>query len=104
MKKKLYKDFVMLTQEEYDKIGETYWDKRREKYMIDLNWYIWQIGERKAKKNYVSHYHTILNWIRKAGVKKFVKQEPEKEVVNEMSEEQKEIIKQKYRQLQQKIC
>ena len=65
-----YLDFVFLIEEEYkkliDKLG-----KDKTQIMIErLNGYIGQIGIKKASKKYVSHYHTILNWVRMEDGKK----------------------------------
>ena len=61
-----YGEFVKLTKDEYDRLGNelgTY----REDMIVRLNEYIGQIGVMAASKKYKSHYYTILNWARRDG-------------------------------------
>jgi hypothetical protein len=57
-------EFVLLTKEEFEKLSNFLGEQVNE-YIKRLNDYIGQIGVIKAKKKYVSHYHTILNWVRR---------------------------------------
>jgi hypothetical protein len=65
--KQLYLEFVYLSIEEFKKLEERFGKEGLNGYIERLNGYIGQIGEAAAKKKYVSHYHTILNWARKDG-------------------------------------
>jgi hypothetical protein len=66
--KTLFLEFVLLTQEEYQKLLKKLGEDQTRKYIERLNGYIGQIGEKTAKKKYASHYFTILNWARKDGI------------------------------------
>ena len=55
-----YKDFVFLTKEEYKKLIEKIGKASAEDYIDRLNDYIGSKG-----KQYKSHYHTILVWVKK---------------------------------------
>ena len=61
-KKEKYKEFVLLHQEEYEKLISEYGQTLTDAYIDKLNNYIGSKG-----KKYKSHYHTILTWIRKEG-------------------------------------
>lgn len=63
--KQLYLEFVYLSLEEVKKLGDRFGKGGVDIFIERLNGYIGQIGEAAAKKKYVSHYHTILNWARK---------------------------------------
>ena len=68
--KKLFLDFVYLTEEEHARLLN-YYGKEHVNMMIErLNGYIGQIGEKKAKAKYTSHSHTIQNWSNKDGIEK----------------------------------
>lgn len=60
--KKLYLDFVRLTDGEYEKLIKKFWESRTKYWIERLNSYIGQIGTATASRKYKSHYHTILNW------------------------------------------
>jgi len=91
--KKQYKDFVFLTETEHAQLLNNYWEKWSA-YIRKLNDYIHQIWERKAKNKYKSHYHTILNWLRRDNIKKVVIKKQVIEEKVEMTAEQKaEAIK-----------
>ena len=62
--KKKYLDFVLLTEEEYNKLIDRYWKWIIERKIEDLNNYIWSKG-----KKYKSHYFTILERLRKENIK-----------------------------------
>lgn len=62
--KERHLEFVWLTPEEHGKLRHALGPKLT-LYLGRLNGYIGQIGERKAAQKYTSHYHTILNWMRK---------------------------------------
>lgn len=51
----------MLTPEEFSKLQKNLGNQATV-FIERLNGYIGQIGQAKASKKYVSHYHTILNW------------------------------------------
>ena len=55
--KKLYLEFVKLTEEEYQKLIDKLGQKTTNEYIERLNNYLGSKG-----KKYKSHYHTILNW------------------------------------------
>ena len=57
--KKKYLDFVLLTDEEYNKLKEKF-NSKLDYHIENLNNYIGSTG-----KKYKSHYHTILSWNRK---------------------------------------
>ena len=59
------KDFVYLTQKEYDTLKSEYWSKTTSDMIDRLNNYIWSTWTK-----YKSHYFTILNWIRKEWIPK----------------------------------
>jgi len=67
----LYLDYIYLTIEEYNKLIYNYWDNIINKYMNNLNDYIWS---KWAK--YKSHYFTILSWLNKDWIKKKEHKEP----------------------------
>ena len=52
--KKRYLDFVLLTDEEYNKLLNIFWETKLNQAIENLNNYIWSKG-----KKYSSHYHTI---------------------------------------------
>jgi len=59
-----YLDYVYLTEEEYAKLADKLGEPKTRSYIDRLNGYIGQIGEKKAKGKYKSHYFVILNWER----------------------------------------
>jgi len=102
--KQKYLDFVFLTKTEHTRLLEVFWEGNTKKYIDRLNWYIWQIGEKQAKKKYVSHYFTIRNrankdWTKKIEVKKT--SVPQNEVVKEMTQEEKDKAKQQMQNFRQ---
>lgn len=62
-----YLEYVYLSDIEYKKLIETYWEKVIENEIENLNNYI---GQKWWKDPYKSHYYTILNWLRKSWAKK----------------------------------
>lgn len=70
-KKEKYLEFVYLTNEEYNKLIDTYWERATKEQIRNLNNYIWQ----KGKDKYKSHYYTILTWNRKAWIKELPKKQ-----------------------------
>lgn len=58
--KERYKDFVLLSQNEYKKLISQFGEKTTNHYIERLNNYIGSKG-----KSYKSHYYTLLNWIDK---------------------------------------
>ncbi len=58
--KKVYGEFVWLTEDEYQKLVERLGQAQTNDYIERLNNYIGSKG-----KKYKSHYHTILSWVRK---------------------------------------
>ena len=64
--KDIYLEYIYLSKEEYKKLIDAYGKNVIENVMENLNNYIWQ----KGKDPYKSHYHTILTWLKKDGVKK----------------------------------
>jgi len=63
--KQQHLEFVWLTEKEYSQLIEEYGKQRVEKYINDLNNYVWQHGDK-----YKSHYLTILTRMRRAWEKK----------------------------------
>lgn len=59
-KKNKYKEYVLLTNEEYQKLIESFGETKTVEMIERLNNYIGSKGKR-----YKSHYHTILNWVNK---------------------------------------
>lgn len=55
--KRKYLDFVYLTDEEYKKLLNIFWESKLNQAIENLNNYIWQYP--KKWKKYSSHYHTI---------------------------------------------
>jgi hypothetical protein len=64
--KRKFLEFVFLTDEEYNKLIEQYGNRVITEQIENLNNYIWQNG----KDKYKSHYYTLLNWLKKAWIKK----------------------------------
>jgi len=62
--KKTYSEFVKLTLQQYEKLINDYEEPIIKDYIVRLNNYIGSKGKR-----YKSHYHTILNWMRRDNVK-----------------------------------
>ena len=58
--KKKYRDFVFLTEEEYEKLGEKWGLSVLDDKIDELNDYIGSKG-----KKYKMHYHTLLSWDRR---------------------------------------
>ncbi len=63
--KRRYLDHVFLSDQEVANLEARMGRDRCERYIERLNDYIAQIGTRKARARYKSHYHTILNWYRR---------------------------------------
>lgn len=63
--KKRHFDFVLLTDQEFEKLTADLGAGLRDEYIQKLNDYLGSTGRR-----YKSHYHTILTWWRKEGGKK----------------------------------
>ena len=57
-----FKDYVLLTKDEYKKLTDKYSASIINNKIDDLNNYLGSTG-----KKYKSHYHTILSWLRKDG-------------------------------------
>lgn len=58
--KNVYKEFVYLTNQEYEKLISAHGEAVTKEYIHKLNNYIGSTGKR-----YKSHYHTMLNWLSK---------------------------------------
>lgn len=63
LSKDKYKDFVLLTSEEYQKLIDTYGKPIIDSKINELNDYIGSKG-----RKYKSHYFTIVTWLRRDGV------------------------------------
>ena len=63
-KKEKFKEFVLLYPEEYKKLIDIYGKKVIDNIIDNLNNYIWSTW-----KKYKSHYHTILNWLKRDNIK-----------------------------------
>lgn len=84
-------EFVYLGDDQYQRLISDFGEPDIKKYIESLNDYIGQIGEKKAKSKYRSHYHTIKNWLRRDGKKP--RERPNEKVVyipKLNSEQQKE--------------
>ena len=66
--KKLYLDYVYLTDAEYEKLIERYWDRIITDYIEKLNNWIWEKPTEKKRQNR-NAYYTILNWLKNANIK-----------------------------------
>ena len=88
-----YLEYVYLSNIEYEKLVDLYWKKVVDWKIDDLNNYIWQEG----KDKYKSHYHTLLNWLKKDWAKKLpAKSENESWVYDNLREQDvylQELIK-----------
>lgn len=95
--KMLYLEYVYLTDIEYKKLIDLYWKRIIENEIENLNNYIWQ----KGKDPYKSHYHTLLNWLNRNGIKKLPQKSENESWVYENLREQdvylQELIKWKQR-------
>ena len=69
--KRKFLEFVYLTDDEYNKLIDAYWERVIKEQIKNLNNYIWQ----NWKDKYKSHYYTILNWNRKAWIKEIPKKQ-----------------------------
>lgn len=58
--KKKYLEFVYLSDEEYKKLLDIFWQTKLNQAIENLNNYIWTYPEKWKK--YSSHYHTIRKW------------------------------------------
>lgn len=78
--KRRFLEFVLLTDEEYNKLIEKYGRWTIERKINDLNNYIWSKG-----KKYKSHYFTIMERLRKENIKPLEKKpEPPQENNNDL--------------------
>jgi hypothetical protein len=57
-------NFLLLKDSEYNELHKDYWDSIK-KLMYELDTYIGSNW-----KHYQSHYYTLLNWIKRKGIKK----------------------------------
>jgi len=62
--KKIYLDFVKLTDDEYTRLINEYGEITIKEMIEHLNYYIGSKGDK-----YKSHYYTILTWLRRDGKK-----------------------------------
>ena len=63
LNKKKFLDFVLLSDDEYNKLVSTLGEKLTTELIDKLNNYIWSTGKR-----YKSHYFTILQWSKKENI------------------------------------
>ena len=76
--KRKFLEYVYLTDEEYNKLISTYWEKVIKSYIEKLNNRIWENpNEKKRKKK--SHYHTLCKRINDAWIPKIPPKPPENE-------------------------
>jgi len=61
--KQLHGEFVLLTDEELIKLNDRYGKNVIQEQIDSMNSYAHQIGIKKFKGKYKSHYHTIINWM-----------------------------------------
>ena len=66
--KKLYLDYVYLTDAEYEKLIARYWERIITDYIEKLNNWIWEKPTEKKRQNR-NAYYTILNWLKNANIK-----------------------------------
>jgi len=85
--KTLYLDFVLLTDDEYRKLVEQFGQSKTDEIIERLNSYGHQFP--KKFKQYSSHYHTILNWLRKDGETKAGQPKPRGDPPAQSPKEQK---------------
>ncbi|SHE47346.1 hypothetical protein SAMN02745164_00493 [Marinitoga hydrogenitolerans DSM 16785] len=76
--KKKFLEFVFLKEEEYEKLVERFGKTIIDEYIEKLNNYIGSKG-----KKYKSHYHTILNWLKKDNIDELPKLVNETSLLNE---------------------
>lgn len=69
--KRKHLEFVYLTDTEYNKLIDSYGVRVIDNEITNLNNYIWQ----NWKDKYKSHYHTILNRLRRAWIKELPKKQ-----------------------------
>lgn len=69
--KRKHLEFVYLTDTEYNKLIDSYGARVIDNEITNLNNYIWQ----NWKDKYKSHYHTILNRLRRAWIKELPKKQ-----------------------------
>lgn len=71
-KKKKYLDFVYLTDCEYKKLNDLFWEEKLRSEIWKLNNYIWSSG-----KKYKSHYYTLIQWHPELQNKEVIKAVPQ---------------------------
>ena len=62
--KRKFLDHIYLTEKEYALLLEKFGEHATAEMIARMNCYAHQIGARKFKAKYDSHYHTLLNWER----------------------------------------
>lgn len=81
--KKKFLDYVYLSEAEYQKLIERYWERIITDYIEKLNNWIWEKPQEKKRQNR-NAYYTILNWIKNANIKELPKKkESDKPKLNE---------------------
>ena len=73
-----YKEFVLLTSKEHQKLIDRYGVNVVRTLIDDLNTYIGKIGEKKATKKYDSHYFVLLDFARRDNIPQIQKPKPAK--------------------------
>ena len=73
-KKKKYLDYVYLSDDEYINIQNRYWERILKDFIERLDNWIWENPDDKKRKK-KSHYHTILNRIKRAWIKEIPKKQ-----------------------------
>ena len=63
-KKRKFLDHIYLTEKEYALLLEKFGEHETDEMLNRMNDYAHQIGARKFRSKYDSHYHTLLNWER----------------------------------------
>jgi phage replication O-like protein O len=79
--KRLFFDFVYLTEDEHTKLVEKYGKRQADDYIEAINLVIGQKGEAAFNRKYASHYFTLLNWIRRGFIQSTIEPERKREVV-----------------------
>lgn len=76
--KKKYLDFVYLSDEEYKRISNRYWERVLKEFITRLNNWIWEKPKSKDRRDR-NAYYTILSWIRKDWIKESPPKPPDNE-------------------------
>lgn len=76
--KRKFLDYVYLSDEEYKKISDRYWERVLKEFITRLNNWIWEKPKSKDRRDR-NAYYTILSWIRKDWIKELPPKPPDNE-------------------------